>query len=150
MTASSLQPGRLPAGRGARAAPAQGDPDLRAVRVTAVILCLLGAVALIWVFYPYLAVFPAATALAVALQLPVLVLGGRAVPVGPAHPAPVPGVVGGRGDLGGDRGDGRRAAGQPGPDRPAGQVRGGRVGVTLVCGGGGAVSRSRRRRPGSR
>jgi RsiW-degrading membrane proteinase PrsW (M82 family) len=73
-----LQPGLPPASRparGAHAAPAGTGRDVLAVRVTAVILCLLGAVALAWVFYPYLTVFPAATAQAVALQLPVLVLG---------------------------------------------------------------------------
>jgi len=57
------------------AAPTRTGRDIRAVQVTAVILCLLGTALLALEFYPYLVVFPRATALAVALQLPLLLVG---------------------------------------------------------------------------
>jgi protease PrsW len=52
-----------------------GDPSIRAVRIIAAALCVLGAVILSVEFYRYVSVFPAGTALAVVLELPLLVVG---------------------------------------------------------------------------
>jgi protease PrsW len=51
------------------------DPSIRAVRITAAGLCVLGAVILAVEFSRYLPVFPGAAALAVVLELPLLVIG---------------------------------------------------------------------------
>lgn len=55
--------------------PAQGGPDVRAVRITAAVLCVFGVGVLVWTFYRSLAVFPGATVLAVVLELPLLIIG---------------------------------------------------------------------------
>jgi RsiW-degrading membrane proteinase PrsW (M82 family) len=57
------------------AATPQADPDIRAVQVSAAVLCVFGAGVLVWDFYRTLAVFPGATVLAVVLQLPLLIIG---------------------------------------------------------------------------
>ncbi len=51
------------------------DPTIRAVRLTAAALCVLGAVILSVEFARYLSVFPGPAALAVVLELPLLVVG---------------------------------------------------------------------------
>ncbi len=51
------------------------DPSIRAVRGTAAALCVLGAVILTVAFSRYLAVFPGPAALALVLELPLLVVG---------------------------------------------------------------------------
>jgi RsiW-degrading membrane proteinase PrsW (M82 family) len=48
---------------------------VRAVRITAIVACLFGAAVLAWQFGRYLPVFPAASVLAVAVELPLLVVG---------------------------------------------------------------------------
>ena len=55
--------------------PANAARSVRLVRFTAIVLCLFGAGVLTWQFNRFLVVFPAATALAVALELPLLVVG---------------------------------------------------------------------------
>ena len=57
------------------AAAAQREPYVRTVRVTAVVLCVVGAGVLVWAFYPSLIVFPGPTVLAVVLQVPLLLVG---------------------------------------------------------------------------
>jgi len=49
--------------------------SVRLVRLTAIVLCTFGAGVLSWQFYRYLVVFPAPTALAVILEIPLLLLG---------------------------------------------------------------------------
>ncbi len=56
-------------------ATAQPNPAVRWVRITAVLLCVIGAGLLAWAFHRALAVYPAATVLAAVLQLPLLVVG---------------------------------------------------------------------------
>jgi protease PrsW len=53
----------------------RGDQSIRAVRITAAALCLLGAGILSVEFSRYLSVFPGAATLAVALELPLLIVG---------------------------------------------------------------------------
>jgi RsiW-degrading membrane proteinase PrsW (M82 family) len=48
---------------------------VRAVRITAIVACLFGTAVLSWQFGRYLVVFPAASVLAVAVELPLLVIG---------------------------------------------------------------------------
>jgi RsiW-degrading membrane proteinase PrsW (M82 family) len=55
--------------------PLGEERSLRIVRLTAGLLCVGGAAIMIWAFADYLFVFPAATALAIALQLPLLLIG---------------------------------------------------------------------------
>jgi RsiW-degrading membrane proteinase PrsW (M82 family) len=58
--------------------PARGEPgdrSIRAVRIAAAFLCVFGAAVLWLKFYRFLGVFPGATILAVALELPLLVIG---------------------------------------------------------------------------
>jgi protease PrsW len=52
-----------------------GDPSIRAVRITAAALCVLGAVILGVEFSRYVSVFPGGTALAAVLEFPLLVVG---------------------------------------------------------------------------
>ena len=62
----------------APAQPATTSPShlmVRWVRGTAVLLCVIGAGLMAWSFYRVPAVFPAASALAAVLQLPLLILG---------------------------------------------------------------------------
>jgi protease PrsW len=56
-------------------AASPGDPSVRAVRITAAALCVLGAAILSVEFARYLSVFPGPAALAVVLELPLLVVG---------------------------------------------------------------------------
>lgn len=49
--------------------------SIRTVRVVAAVLCVFGALVLGWQFYRYLVVFPAAAGSAVALELPLLLVG---------------------------------------------------------------------------
>ena len=49
--------------------------SIRAVRLTAITLCLFGAAVLSWEFFRYLVVFPGASVLAVALEVPLLLVG---------------------------------------------------------------------------
>ena len=56
-------------------ATAQANPGVRWVRITAVLLCVIGAGLLAWAFQRALAVYPAATVLAAVLQLPLLIVG---------------------------------------------------------------------------
>jgi protease PrsW len=56
-------------------AASPGDPSIRAVRITAAALCVLGAAILSVEFARYLSVFPGAATLAVVLELPLLVVG---------------------------------------------------------------------------
>ncbi len=49
--------------------------SVRLVRLTAILLCIFGAGVLTWQFYRFLVVFPAPTALALALEIPLLVVG---------------------------------------------------------------------------
>jgi protease PrsW len=56
-------------------ATGQANPGARWVRITAVLLCLIGAGLLAWAFHRALAVYPAATVLAAVLQLPLLIVG---------------------------------------------------------------------------
>ena len=56
-------------------ATAQANPGVRWVRITAVLLCVIGAGLLAWAFHRALAVYPAATVLAAVLQLPLLIVG---------------------------------------------------------------------------
>jgi protease PrsW len=51
------------------------DPTIRAVRVTAGALCVLGAVILVVEFARYLSVFPGPVTLAVVLEVPLLAIG---------------------------------------------------------------------------
>ena len=51
------------------------DRSLRIVRVTAAVLCGFGGAIMIWTFFQFLPVFPAPTAAAIALELPLLVAG---------------------------------------------------------------------------
>ncbi len=51
------------------------DPSIRAVRITAAVLCMLGAAILGVEFSRYLSVFPGPATLAVVLELPLLVVG---------------------------------------------------------------------------
>jgi protease PrsW len=82
MTAFAPAPGPAPVPAAAPPVTARG---VRAVQVTAVIFCLLGTTLLVLEFLPVLVVFPRATALAAALQLPLLLAGSwllrRARPV---------------------------------------------------------------------
>jgi RsiW-degrading membrane proteinase PrsW (M82 family) len=55
--------------------PASDERSLRIVRVTAGVLCVFGAAVMVWAFESYLFIFPAATLLAIALELPQLVVG---------------------------------------------------------------------------
>jgi protease PrsW len=55
--------------------PVGEDRSLRIVRITAGALCVGGAAIMIWAFADYPFVFPAATGLAIVLQLPLLVIG---------------------------------------------------------------------------
>jgi protease PrsW len=64
-----IDPAVEPAGGDSR------DPTVRAVRITAGILCVFGAVVLGLEFYRFLGVFPGAALLAIVLELPPLVLG---------------------------------------------------------------------------
>ena len=57
------------------AATAQANRGVRWVRITAAMLCVIGAGLLAWAFYRALAVYPGATVLAAVLQLPLLFLG---------------------------------------------------------------------------
>jgi protease PrsW len=57
------------------AATAGSARSVRLVRLTAIILCIFGAGVLTWQFYRFLLVFPAQTALAVALEIPLVVVG---------------------------------------------------------------------------
>jgi protease PrsW len=60
----------------APAATTVSPPEsVRVVRITAVMLCTFGAAVLAWQFYRFLVVFPAPTVLAVALELPLLLVG---------------------------------------------------------------------------
>ena len=56
-------------------AKTQANPGVRWVRITAVLLCVIGAGLLAWAFQRALAVYPAATVLAAVLQLPLLIVG---------------------------------------------------------------------------
>jgi RsiW-degrading membrane proteinase PrsW (M82 family) len=56
-------------------ATAQANPGARWVRITAVMLCVIGAGLLAWAFHRVLAVYPAATVLAAVLQLPLVIVG---------------------------------------------------------------------------
>jgi protease PrsW len=49
--------------------------SIRAVRVSAAVLCLFGIVVLAWQFFRFLLVFPSGAVLAVALELPMLLIG---------------------------------------------------------------------------
>ena len=49
--------------------------SIRAVRISAALLCIFGAGVLIWEFVRFLAVFPQAGALAAVLELPLIVIG---------------------------------------------------------------------------
>jgi protease PrsW len=51
------------------------DPGILAVRVTAAVLCVIGAVILGLEFFRYIAVFPGPAVLAAALEVPLLVIG---------------------------------------------------------------------------
>jgi len=51
------------------------NPGVLTVRITAGVLCMLGAAIVAWEFYRFLLVFPAAAILAVVLELPLLVIG---------------------------------------------------------------------------
>jgi RsiW-degrading membrane proteinase PrsW (M82 family) len=51
------------------------ERSLRIVRITAGVLCVAGAAIMVWGFADYLFVFPGATLLAIALQLPLLIAG---------------------------------------------------------------------------
>ncbi len=77
-----------PARPAARATTAQ---SIRLVRVTAIVLCTFGAGVLIWQFYRILVVFPAPAALAVALEIPLLVVGFVLVPL--VRPVRAPALV---------------------------------------------------------
>ena len=55
--------------------PLGEERGLRTVRITAGALCVGGAAILIWAFADYLFIFPGATLLAIALELPLLVVG---------------------------------------------------------------------------
>jgi protease PrsW len=57
------------------AATAQANAGVWWVRITAVMLCVIGAGLLTWSYHPALVVFPAATVLAAILQLPLLIFG---------------------------------------------------------------------------
>jgi protease PrsW len=57
------------------AGPPGTAQSVRAVRLTAVVLCIFGAGVLTWQFHRFLVVFPAASALALALEIPLLVVG---------------------------------------------------------------------------
>jgi RsiW-degrading membrane proteinase PrsW (M82 family) len=59
----------------ASARPASTAQSVRLVRLTAIVLCLFGAGVLIWQFNRFLLVFPGPTALALALEIPLLVVG---------------------------------------------------------------------------
>jgi RsiW-degrading membrane proteinase PrsW (M82 family) len=63
MTAAAVQP-----------APA-ADQSLRVVRWAAAVLCLFGGAVMTWAFFQFVLVFPGATALAIVLEVPVLVVG---------------------------------------------------------------------------
>lgn len=66
----------MTAGNAATAGPAVGPArSLRIVRVTAAVLCAFGAAVMIWAFFQYLLVFPGATLLAIAAEVPLLVAG---------------------------------------------------------------------------
>jgi len=51
------------------------EPAVRAVRISAAVLCVLGAGSLAYAFYRVPVIFPAATIFAIALQVPLLLLG---------------------------------------------------------------------------
>ena len=55
--------------------PLGEERSLRIVRITAGVLCVAGAAIMIWAFADYLFIFPGATLLAIALELPLLVVG---------------------------------------------------------------------------
>jgi protease PrsW len=55
--------------------PLGEERGLRVVRITAGALCVAGAAIMVWAFESYLFVFPAATLLAIVLELPLLVVG---------------------------------------------------------------------------
>jgi protease PrsW len=57
------------------AGPAGTVQSVRVVRLTAVVLCIFGAGVLAWQFYRFLVVFPAASVLALAVEIPLLVVG---------------------------------------------------------------------------
>lgn len=57
------------------AGPAKADWGVRSVRITAVVLCVIGVGLVAWAFYRVLVVFPAATVLAAIVQLPLLLVG---------------------------------------------------------------------------
>ena len=70
----------MTAGSDARDSPGAPDnsaPDgsVRAVRLTAVALCIFGAAVVAWHYYRFSLVFPGATALAAAAELPLLLIG---------------------------------------------------------------------------
>jgi len=56
-------------------ATAKANRGVRSVRITAVVLCVIGAGLLAWAFHRVAAVFPAATVLAAVVQLPLLFFG---------------------------------------------------------------------------
>jgi protease PrsW len=56
-------------------ATAQANPGVRSVRITAAMLCVIGAGLVAWAFHRALAVYPGATVLAAVLQLPLVIVG---------------------------------------------------------------------------
>jgi protease PrsW len=64
--------------------------SIRVVRVSAAVLCIFGTVVLAWQFFRYLLVFPSGAVLAVALELPVLLIGFAAFRLlRPVRPPPL-------------------------------------------------------------
>ena len=57
------------------AAHGAGQPGVRWVRITAALLCVIGAGLVAWAFHRALAVYPGATVLAAVVQLPLLFVG---------------------------------------------------------------------------
>ena len=67
-----------------------GADSIWTVRVSAAVVCLFGAVVLAWQFFRYLVVFPTAAATAVALELPLLLVGfGAFQLLRPVRPPPL-------------------------------------------------------------
>ena len=79
MTAGSNAGDNSPSDRSTpdRSAPHRSAPDnsVRAVRLTAVALCIFGAAVVGWHYYRFSLVFPGPTALAAAAELPLLLIG---------------------------------------------------------------------------
>lgn len=75
MTAATWQPRGGGDGRPADSATVLTRKSILAVRSTAAVVCVFGAVVLTFAFYRFVQVFPGAAVLAVLLELPLLVVG---------------------------------------------------------------------------